>query len=161
MSVSVCDEVTAETFAENAALVDPGDTVTFEGRVTAEPLLLRLTTVPLLGAAADKVTVQESVPAAEYDDVAHERLLRVGAAADSCNANVLFTLPAVAVSVAVWAEVTVETFAVNAAVVEPDPTVTEEGTATDPLLLVRATAKPLPVAALVNVTVQESVPAAE
>lgn len=65
VSVSVWAEVTAETFALKAALVDPGETVTFDGTVTAEPLLDRVTTTPLLGAAPLNVTEHESVPAAE------------------------------------------------------------------------------------------------
>lgn len=64
VSVSVCAEVTAATLAVNAADVEPGETVTLEGMVTAVPLEERLTTVPLPGAAPVKVTVHESVPAA-------------------------------------------------------------------------------------------------
>lgn len=65
VSVSVCVVVTAATFAVKAALVDPEDTVTLDGTVTADPLLERETTVPPLGAALLSVTVQLSVPAAE------------------------------------------------------------------------------------------------
>ncbi|HEY2470614.1 MAG TPA: hypothetical protein VGI45_22660 [Terracidiphilus sp.] len=53
---------TAETFAENVALVAPAGTVTEAGTVSAEVLLERLTSSPLVGAALFVVTVQVSVP---------------------------------------------------------------------------------------------------
>lgn len=87
-------------------------------------------------------------------------MLRADPAPASCNAKVLLTPPAVAVNVAVWLELTVDTFAVKEALVAPEATVTLEGTVTAALLLDRATVSPLLEAALPSVTVQESVPAA-
>lgn len=49
---------TAATVAVNAALVEPADTVTDAGTVTAELLLVIETTVPPDGAAADNATLQ-------------------------------------------------------------------------------------------------------
>jgi hypothetical protein len=54
---------------------------------------------------------------------------------------------------------TAETVAVKLAVVAPAPTVTEAGMVTALLLLARLTARPPVAAALLNVTVQLSVPA--
>jgi hypothetical protein len=71
------------------------------------------------------------------------------------------TVPAEAVSVTVAADETAATVAVKLAEVAPAATVTEDGTVTDEALLARLTAKPPVGAAAVNVTVHESVPAAE
>jgi len=88
-------------------------------------------------------------------------LLSVGVVAPLSEiAKVLLTLPAEAVKVAVCAEVTAETAAVKLAVVAPEATVTEAGTATEVLLLASETAWPPLGAAPLNVTVQASVPAA-
>jgi len=77
----------------------------------------------------------------------------------NCSAKDLLTLPAEAVKVAVCAEVTAETAAVKLAVVAPEATLTEAGTATDELLLASETLTPPLGAAPLNVTVQASVPA--
>lgn len=61
--VTVCDAVTAATEAENEAVVAPESTETDAGTVTAVLLLARLTTRPVLGAAALSLTEQLSVPA--------------------------------------------------------------------------------------------------
>lgn len=71
------------------------------------------------------------------------------------------TLPAVAVRVAVCAEVTVATVAVKLAEVAPAATVTEAGTVTAELLLARVTLIPPVAAVAVRLTVQVSDPAAE
>lgn len=89
------------------------------------------------------------------------RLLRVGVAPLSCSANVLLTPPDEAVSVSVCVAVTAATLAVNAALVDPAETVTLDGMVTADPLLESETTRPLPDAALVKVTVQVSVPAAE
>jgi len=86
--------------------------------------------------------------------------LSIGTAAPSCNAKVLATPPALAVRVTVSEELTDETLAAKLTFVEPDPTITEAGTVTALLLLVTLTAYPLLGAAVFNVTVQLSVPAA-
>jgi hypothetical protein len=74
-------------------------------------------------------------------------------------ANVLATLPAVAVSVADCVEATAATVAEKLAEVAPAGTVTELGTATAASLLPRATTRPPVGAAAVSDTEQESVPA--
>jgi hypothetical protein len=72
--------VTAKTEAVNPALVALGGTVTLAGTFTAALLLARLTLVPPLGAAAVKLTVQASVPAALIEATLQEMALSVGAA---------------------------------------------------------------------------------
>ncbi|MBI1791167.1 MAG: hypothetical protein HYR60_26865 [Acidobacteria bacterium] len=62
--------------------------------------------------------------------------------------------PAVAVTVTVWSADGLPAVAVKLAVVEPEATVTEAGTASAALLLDRLTANPPPPAVLVRVTVQ-------
>ena len=57
--------MTVATVAEKLAEVAPAATVTEEGTVTDEELLANVTANPPVGAAADSVTVQASVPAAE------------------------------------------------------------------------------------------------
>ncbi len=84
--------------------------------------------------------------------------LSVGMAAFNCTAKVAETLPALAVSVAVCAVLTEETVAEKLTVVAPAGTVTEEGVVTAELLLARFTTKPPLAAAVVSVTVHESVP---
>ena len=63
VSVTVCDALTAATVAANGALIAPEATVTEAGTAIALLLLVRFTVSPVLGAAADNVTVQLSVPA--------------------------------------------------------------------------------------------------
>ena len=61
--VTLCDVLTAATVAVNGALFAPEGTVTDPGTAIALLLLARLTTNPVLGATAVKVTVQLSIPA--------------------------------------------------------------------------------------------------
>lgn len=84
--------------------------------------------------------------------------LSVDVPAFSCNPKLLATVPAVAVRVAVWFDVTAETAAVKVAVVAPEDTVTDVGTLTEALLLVSATASPPDGAAAVRLTVHASLP---
>jgi len=83
----------------------------------------------------------------------------VGTAAFNCNAKVLVALPALAVRVTDCVVLTEVTVAEKFAVVAPEATVTEAGTVTAELLLVRLMAKPPLAAATLIDTVQESVPA--
>jgi hypothetical protein len=85
--------------------------------------------------------------------------LSVGTPAPNCNAKVLATLLALAVSVTVCAVLTPDTVAVKLPVVDPAATVTEAGTVTAELLLARLTANPPLAAATFSVTVQLSLPA--
>lgn len=75
----------------------------------------------------------------------------------SCKAKVVDTPPANAVMVAVWVVVTAEAVVVKAAVVAPVATVTDAGTFTAELLLVRVTARPPVGAAPVSATEHASV----
>lgn len=85
-----------------------------------------------------------------------ELRLSAGVAAFNCSEQVAELLFAVAVSVAVCVVLTADAVAVNPALDAPDPTVTEAGTVTAELLLVRLTVNALEVAAD-SVTVQASV----
>jgi hypothetical protein len=85
-------------------------------------------------------------------------IFSVGTAAFNCRANVLETLPELAVRVTDCALVTGETVAVNPALVAFAGMVTVAGTVTAALLLDRLTLSPPLAAAEVSVTVQVSVP---
>jgi hypothetical protein len=78
VSVTDCAVENDETVAVNVALVAPAATVTVDGTVTAELLLVRLTLTPPLAAAAFSVTVHESVPAPVIDDLEQFRALNTG-----------------------------------------------------------------------------------
>lgn len=84
-------------------------------------------------------------------------MLSVDVPGFNCTEKLSVTLPAIAVNVAVWAELTCDTEAENTALVEPAGTVTEAGTATAESLLERPTANPPLWAAALRVSVQESV----
>lgn len=83
----------------------------------------------------------------------------VGTAALSCSAWVAEAPLAIAVSIAVWVVVTAATVAVNPVEVAPAGTVTDAGTVTALLLLVRFTISPPGPAAAVSITVQAPLPA--
>lgn len=85
--------------------------------------------------------------------------LRVGVDGPSCRLKVFETPPEVAVKVAVWAELTVATVAVNPMLDESASTVTTAGTVTAALLLERFTLTPSLATFEVSDTVQASVPA--
>ena len=70
INVAVCEDATADTFAVKLAFFAPDATVSEAGTETALLLLARLTTVPLVGAAAFRVTVQASAPAPTIDEFA-------------------------------------------------------------------------------------------
>ncbi len=113
-------------------------------------------------AVPDDVTVTDLLVAVFSKSVPNATLVALrlspGVTAFSCSGYVAEAPPAVAVSIAVCAELTAEADAVNPAVEAPPATVTEAGTATAELLLVRFTTVAL-VAAEVSATVQASVPA--
>ena len=95
--------LTEEMVAVKLTVVAPAATVTEAGTVTAELLLVRLTTKPPVGAAALSPTVHVSVPAPVIDPLAqlNEDRVAVGADTASCRAKVFVTLLALAVNVAV------------------------------------------------------------
>lgn len=84
-------------------------------------------------------------------------MVSVGTEALSCRATFFETPPEAAVSVAVWLLATAEMTAENPVLVAPAGTVTEAGTTTALLLLVRVTVDPPLGAAAVRVAVQGSV----
>jgi hypothetical protein len=88
-----------------------------------------------------------------------ELRVRAGVAAFSCPVALTDTPLAVAVRVTVCVVVTAEAVAVKAAVVDPLDAVTDAGTVTALLLLLRFIVRPPLVAAEVRVTVQASVAA--
>jgi hypothetical protein len=67
VSVTDCADVTVETVVENPALAAFAGTVIDAGTWAAALLLERLTATPPDGAAAVRVTVQASVPAADME----------------------------------------------------------------------------------------------
>lgn len=70
--------VTAETVAVKVALVAPAATVTLAGTVADALLLASVTAMPLVGAAAVRVSVQLSVPSPVNDALLQERLESIG-----------------------------------------------------------------------------------
>ena len=79
VNVMVCALVTAETFAENDALVAVAGTVIEAGTVTALPLLVMETLTPPVGAEPDRLTVQVSVRDPVMDMLLQDSALTVGA----------------------------------------------------------------------------------
>ncbi len=160
VTVAVWLEVTVAAVAVNVAVVAPAATVTEAGTVSAVVLLLFSVTLdPPVGAACDNVTVQLDVPAELTVVGVHCTAVTV-TVGDTVSEAVAEPPFSVAVTVAVWLEVTVAAVAVNVAVVAPAATVTEAGTVTTVvLLLVSVTLDPPVGAACDNVTVQLDVPA--
>jgi len=163
VSVADCVVLTADTVAVNPTLVALPGTVTELGTFTAPLLVERVTLIPPLGAAALNVTVQASEPAPFIEELAHERVLKVGTIATeeafSCREKVFATPFNVAMSATDCEELTADAVAVNPTLVALAGTVTELGTFTAPLLLERFTLIPPLGAAALNVTVQVSDPA--
>lgn len=140
-------------------LVEPCGTDTEVGAVTAELLLARETEKPPLGAGAERLTIQLSlaVPVSELVlQVNPLKAVTLPAVGLSKSVNFFTTLPAEAVSVTDWAEVTLDIWAVNAVLVCPDATLTEAGTETAVLLLVNVTFSPPLLAAAERLTLQLS-----
>jgi hypothetical protein len=75
VNVTACAVETGSTVAVNTVLVAFAGTVTVPGTVTAALLLDRFTLSPPDGAAAFRVTVQESVPELVMDVLLQERAL--------------------------------------------------------------------------------------
>jgi hypothetical protein len=132
--------------------------VTEAGTVRAALLSLRLTAVPPVEAARERVTVHEEVAPDETDVGEHSRLEIVRLAGGvTVSENVLEEPLRVAVTVTDRLEVTEPAVAVNAAAVEPAGTVTDAGTVKAELLSVTATVVPPVGAARESVTVHEEV----
>lgn len=158
--VAVCVVDTAETVAVKLAAIEPAATVTLAGMTIAEELSVRDTATPPVGAAPVRVTRQTSDVAPVTVVSVQFTALRVVAGL-SCRLTVEEAPFVEAVMVAVAAEVTDAIDAVKLAEVAPEGTVTEVGTVTAALLLVRVTVKPACGAAELSAIEQVSVPAAE
>jgi hypothetical protein len=151
-------EATAEVEIVNVAVFWPAATVTLPGTVATVLLLLRLTTVPPVGAGPLSVTVPvDGLPPATTVGLSAS-VERDGAL--TVRVAVFETPPAAAVMTGEAVEVTGEVEIVNVAVVCPAATVTDAGTvAAVVLLLLRVTTSPPAGAAELIVTVPvEEVP---
>jgi hypothetical protein len=143
--------------------VCPGFSVTGNA-IPESPKPVPITEAALMVSAAvpEDVSVTVFVTVVFSASVPKARLVLLsvspGVLAFRARLNVFDTPAAVAVSVAVWFVLTAVAVAVKLALVAPDAIVTEAGTVTALLLLVRATAVAV-VAADVSDTVQASVPA--
>lgn len=160
--VAVCVVLTAEAVAPNDALTAPAGIVSEAGTVSAVLLLASATANPPLGAAAVRLTEHASDAAPVSDPLLHEIALRAaaGAAGFSCKLKLELLFHPFACRVAVCADETAETLAAKVVLFAPLGTVTDAGTCTAALLLVRFTVLPEPlVTVLFRTTVQVSVPA--
>ena len=141
-------------------LVEPCGTKTEAGTETAELSLARATEKPPPWAGADRLTIQLSlaVPVSELL-LQLNPLKAVILPAGGFSKSLYFftTLPAEAVSVTDWGELTLAIWAVKAVLVCPGATVTEAGTETAGLSLVNETLSPLLLGAAERLTLQLSV----
>ncbi len=165
--VIVSDPLTAPAAAGSKPIVNvavwPGFNVTGvlkpntvnPAPVTDTPLIVR-------AAVPEEVSVNDFVADAFSNSLPNATLgelrLSTAAVAFSCRPTVFDTPPAVAVNAAVWVELTAAAAAVNPALDAPAATVTEAGTVTALLLLVKLTVVAL-AAADVSDTVQASLTA--
>jgi predicted outer membrane lipoprotein len=148
-------ELTGDGITVKLAVVEPGLTVTLAG-TEAEALPLESATLVWRVGATFRVTVQVDVVGAVMLAGLQVRLVGTGAAGNSVSENVFEVLFSVAVITAVVLELTGDGVTVKLALVEPELTVTEAGTAADPLPLESATLVLL-VGATFRVTVQVEV----
>src|SRR5207253_2334010 len=153
--VTGVEEPTARWVTENVAVVWPARTVTLTGTVAADvSLLARVTTVPPVGAATERVTVPVTVvpsPPVTVDGLT-ETALSDTAAGSTVNVVASLAQPSVAVIVTGVEAPTARWVTVKVLVVSPAATVTLAGTvAADVALLVRVTTVPPVGAAAVSV----------
>jgi hypothetical protein len=152
-------EPTVPAVAVKVAAEEPAGTETLAGTGNAVPLLLVRFTVKELEAALFRVTVQVAVCPDSTVAGEQARVLSVaGATAD--NVNVLDAPPVAAVSTELRSVAIDPTVAAKVWLVEPLGTVTEAGTWTPTLELLRFTVTPAAGAAALSVTVQVEVPGA-
>jgi hypothetical protein len=145
--------LTFPAVAMNEALEDPELTVTSVGTTTDGLLLENETAVPAAGAFFVIVTSQLA-PAPEVMIVGVQDRVLMAADAVSVKVAVLDVPLKVAVTTAVWSEVTTPLVAVNVDEVEPAAKVTDAGTVSDALLLERETTAPPDAAGPESETVQ-------
>lgn len=163
LTVAVWLEVTVDAAALKDAVEAPAATVTLAGTVRALELLATAMLWPPERAAPLNVTVQLVLPEPVNAFLPQVRALTEGATPDEellSFIDVVFVVdPCVAVRVTVCDAVTAETVAAKDALVDPEATVTDAGTATALLLLARFTTTPALGAAAESFTVQLSLPA--
>lgn len=138
------------------ALTFPAATVTLDGTVATEVLLLESVTIaPPEGAAAVRVTVPVELfpPLTLVGFSVRDESVTLPLAGVMVNVACCELLPNVAVITAVVVLLTDVVVTVNVADVEPDGTVTLLGTLADELLLLKLTTLPPDGAAALNVTV--------
>jgi hypothetical protein len=138
------------------ALVCPADTVTLDGTVATDVLLLDSVTVaPPEGAAPDSVTVPVELfrPLTLVGFSVREERVTLPLAGLMVRDACCELLPSVALITAIVVLVTEVVVTVKFADVEPDGTVTLPGTLADELLLLKLTTEPPEGAAELNVTV--------
>jgi hypothetical protein len=123
---------TAAAFTEKLALLDPAATVMDDGIVIAATGVpsLSATFAPVLDAGCVRVTVQVEVPGVRTVAGVHTSAWITGTGGRS-DSKKLAELPLrLATTIAVAAALTVPAFNVNAALVAPAETVTDDGTVT-------------------------------
>src|SRR5579864_5437166 len=138
------------------ALVCPADTVTLDGTVATDVLLLEsVTAAPPEGAAAVRVTVPVELfpPLTLVGLSVSDESVTLPLAGVMVSEACFELLPSVAVITAVVVVVTELVFTVNVAEVEPAATVALLGTVAEGLLLLKLTTEPPEGAAEVSVTV--------
>jgi len=151
--------LTVPEVAVKVAVLCPDATVTLAGTVS-KPLLLTSETVAALVAALFNATVQvldALLPRLEGTQATDVSV--AGAEVAALSVKLCETPFRVAVSRALWLEVTAATVAVKVALLSPEPILTLPGTVILVLLLSRVTLA-APEAAAVKVTVQAAVPGA-
>jgi len=159
-AVAVAENVTTAV-AENVALLWPAATVTLGGTTTAGLLLSTTMVAPPAGAGADRFTVHVVVPGGLIAaDVQAKELSCTMMTKLMERVKVLEPPLRVAVTMAVWFEVTCAAAAGKVAVVCPALTVTLAGTVTVALLLNKVTLAPPDGAGADKVTVHVLLPGA-
>jgi hypothetical protein len=144
VSVAFCEALTADAVTLKAAEVPPLGTAT-EAGARSELLLLDSFTTAWLVAAPLRDTKQVSLCAPVIECVPHERPFNfatgsvVVPAGDKVITSVFLTPRAIAVSVAFCAVLTADAVTLNAAVVLPAATITEDGVRSALLLLESST----------------------
>jgi hypothetical protein len=133
----VTGEVSAAAVTENPADVDPAGTVTDVGNVTPAAVVpsFSATVVPVLGAAADRLTVHAEVPGVGTVPGVH--VTAVGVSAGGCKASEkLVEIPLrVATSTAVAAAETLAALAVKLTLLAPAAITTDVGIVTGAVVL--------------------------
>ncbi len=155
--VTGVDVATPAVLTVNVPVVEPAGTVTEAGGIAAEPLEVRGTTRPPLGAGDVRVSVPVEV--APPTTVVGERVNPASDGGLTVSRAVAVNVPCVTVIVAAFVDATGTVPTVNVAVVAPAGTVTDAGTVAQELLEESPTVVPPVGAGRLKVTVPiEDVP---